>query len=142
MFENKRESDDEKIMTKNYSGKIAIAIYFKGYGDNFANDCRRFLGQEIVDQFKKELGTEFETILFLPNEYHLIRYIPIKDKIDVESPKSTNRIVGRAKGGFEIYEISGLNEEMINVLKLLLNKGKQANNWFNFFRIYRIEEVI
>jgi hypothetical protein len=141
-----------------YSGQLEIEIYFKGYKDNFANDCRRYLHQTegkntLVGSLKTKVNGYESRFSIVPRYYALIRYVPIniETALEYDSKRSGS---GKARGGLEIFDITGFDKEIIENLKKVLDREKKRQDmkredlsdneakWFSYYKIYLREEVL
>ena len=135
-----------------YSGQLEIEIYFKEYKDSCANDCRRFLhmgrgdSPPLIDKLKENLEGNADALTIFPKDYALLRHVPIS--IEVERDAGSRRSgAGKARGGLEIYDVSGLDENVITKLKQVLENEKEKSKeekrpWFSYYRIYLRKEIL
>ncbi len=135
-----------------YSGQLEIEIYFKEYKDSCANDCRRFLhmgrGNEppLIRKLKENLGGNADALSILPKDYALLRHVPIGIEVELDAG-SRRSGSGKARGGLEIYDVSGLNENVITKLKEVLDEEEKKSKegkllWFSYYRIYLRREML
>lgn len=134
-----------------YSGQLEIEIYFKEYKDSCANDCRRYLHLSkngrtpLKDQLVQKLGEKSETFTMIPRDYALLRHVPLG--IDLERDAGSKRSgAGKTRGGLEIYDVGGFDEDVLQNLRIILeDKKKMAlekkEPWFSYFRIYLRDEL-
>lgn len=143
--------DEQKNQRFPYSGQLEVEIYFREYKDNCANDCRRYLHKSqsgrtpIIQELTRRLGNESESFTIFPKDYALLRHVPLG--IDVEKESGSRRSgAGKARGGLEIYDVTGFNENVLKALREVLKEKKlEASNkstpWFSYYRIYIREEI-
>lgn len=135
-----------------YSGQLEIEIYFKEYKDSCANDCRRFLhmgnGSEppLIVKLKRMLGDKADALTIFPKDYAILRHVPISIEVELDSG-SRRSGSGKTRGGLEIYDVTGLDENVMTKLKDVLEKEKkmskeQKRPWFSYYRVYLREEIL
>lgn len=135
-----------------YSGQLEIEIYFKEYKESCANDCRRFLhmgrGNEppLIRKLKETLKENADALTIFPKDYALLRHVPISIEVELDAG-SRRSGSGKARGGLEIYDVSGLDENIIAKLKQILDKEQEKAKveklpWFSYYRIYLRREML
>ena len=131
-----------------YSGQLEIEIYFKEYKDSCANDCRRFLhiGKSdvppLIGKLKEKLEDNADALTIFPKDYALIRHVPISIEVDLDTGSKRSG-AGKTRGGLEIYDVSGLDENVLIKLKEVLEQEKgKKHPWFSYYRIYLREEIL
>jgi hypothetical protein len=135
-----------------YSGQLEIEIYFKEYKDSCANDCRRFLHMgrgefpPLINKLKENLEGNADALTIFPKDYALLRHIPISIEVELDAG-SRRSGAGKARGGLEIYDVSGLDENVIIQLKQVLENEKEKSkeekrSWFSYYRIYLRREIL
>ena len=143
--------EDGKNSKFPYSGQLEVEIYFKEYRDSCANDCRRYLHKgrndetPLIRKLRARLSKEEDIFTIFPKDYALLRHVPLGIDVELESGSKRSGS-GKARGGLEIYDVSGLSERVLQALKgVLENERKEASEkklpWFNYYRIYLREEV-
>lgn len=130
------------------SGQLEIEIYFKEYKDSCANDCRRFLhigkseSPPLIWKLKEKLGDNADALTIFPKDYALLRHVPISIEVDLDVV-SKRFGAGKTRGGLEVYDVSGLDENVMIKLKDVLEEEKEKNHsWFSYYRIYIREEIL
>ena len=135
-----------------YSGQLEIEIYFKEYKDSCANDCRRFLHigrgdvPPLIGRLKENLEENADALTIFPKDYALLRHVPISIEVELDAG-SRRSGAGKARGGLEIYDVSGLDENVITKLKQVLENEKEKSKeekrpWFSYYRIYLRREIL
>lgn len=144
MNTNNRLSDKNDFL--NFR-QLEIEIYFKEFNDSCANDCRRFLHigrngtPRFIELLQNKLGDRRDTFTIFPKDYALLRHVPHSIEIEREID-SKRRGSGKSRGGLEIYDIFGLDDEIIQNIKEVLDEEKGKHVWFNHYKIYLREELL
>ena len=100
----------------------------------------------LIGKLKEKLERNADALTIFPKDYALLRHVPISIEVELDAG-SRRSGAGKARGGLEIYDVSGLDENVIAKLKQVLENEKEKSRkekrpWFNYYRIYLRKEIL